>query len=45
MRIAFDQYEGTVQVGGNTISNLRFADEVVLIAEHGRTARIGKQRK
>ena len=32
MRNALDGFVGSVKVGGRTISNLRYADDVVLIA-------------
>ena len=32
MRKALEGFEGTIKVGGKTITNLRYADDVVLIA-------------
>ena len=34
MRNALENYEGTVNVGGYKISNLRYADDIVLIASN-----------
>ena len=32
MRVALDGYKGRFQIGGRLVSNLRFADDVLLVA-------------